>query len=247
MIEMLVSAALLLPSPLAQDDELPPVTYPALPATAADAEGFVPNGWTLETRQSGDLNGDGLPDLALALKQRDPKNILPNEGGMCRETIDTNPRMLAVALARRTGGYRLVMENHTLIPRYDSACADDWFDPDGQSGGGLTLVRGTVRVRLGRFMNAGGWSSGSSDFVFGWRNNGIRLIGFDYANLQRNTGETQKLSINYLTRRVQIVRGMIDSEKTRTSESTIPARPLPTIDQIGNGMEFDPNGLVGKL
>lgn len=244
MIQTLLFASILSLSAAPQD--LPPVTYPDLPTTGADAAGFVPKGWKLETRASGDLNGDGLPDLALALKQTDPANLLPNRA-MCRDRIDTNPRLLAVALAQRGGGYRLVAQNHTLVPRYDNSCADDWFDSNGESGGGLTLERGTVRVRLGRFMSAGGWSMGATDYIFRWQDNALRLIGFDYSNIQRNTGETAKLSINYLTRRVQISRGSIDSDKDKTSWSRLPPGPLLTIDQVGDGMEFDPQGLVGKL
>lgn len=243
MIDLLL-LALFVPASGVQD--LPPVTYPELPATAADAEGFVPKRWKLETRASGDLNGDGLPDLALALKQDDPANIVANRA-ICQDRIDTNPRILAVALAQRGGGYRMVVQNHTLVPRYDNSCAEDWFDPEGISGGGLTLERGTVRIRLGRFMSAGGWGMGGSDFIFRWQDNGLRLIGFDYSNTQRNSGETQKLSVNYLTRRVQTVRGSIESDKEKTSWSRLPPGPLQTIDQIGDGTEFDPHGLVGKL
>lgn len=231
----------------AQDAPLPPVRYPAIVQHASDGPGFVPAGWTLEQSQSGDLNGDGLPDLALAFHQADPHNVIKNEGGFCGETLNTNPRILAIALARPGGGYSLAMQNHSLVPRYDNACADDWFAEDSTGGGGITIERGTLHVRLSTFMSAGGWSMGSSTYIFRWQRDALRLIGFDYVNAQRNSGEMQTLSINYLTRKARIAHGTTDSDKEKLIWSTIPARPLLTIDQVGNGMEFDPNGLVSKL
>jgi hypothetical protein len=118
MSAILLSAVLATLSGSAQDEELPPVTYPTLVATAPDAKGFVPKGWKLETQDSGDLDGDGLPDIALALHQQDPRNVIPN-GPLCGDTLDTNPRILAVALAQRGGDYRLVMQNHSFVPRRD--------------------------------------------------------------------------------------------------------------------------------
>lgn len=238
--------ALLLLAPLAAHAQaLPPAHYPALPATAADAPGFVPPGWALEARQSGDLNGDGRADLALALHQADPRNVIPNEGGMCGDTIDTNPRILAVALAVPSGGYALAMQNHSLVPRYDNACAEDWFASDSLDGAGITIARGTLQVGLVNFMSAGGWSMGSSRFTFRLQQGALRLIGFDYLDVRRNTGEMTRLSVNYLTRKARIARGTTDSDKESVRWSALPARPLLTIDQVGDGMEFDAGGLAG--
>jgi hypothetical protein len=111
----------------------------------------------------------------------------------------------------------------------------------------MGVTRGTVRVRLGRFMSAGGWSMGSSTFTFRWQQGALRLIGFDYTNVQRNSGEMETLSVNYLTRRARIGEGSISDDDLKTRWSTIPARTLLTIDEVGNGMEFDPNGLVSNL
>src|SRR5271154_1040489 len=102
---------------LADDLAPPDVTYPKLAAHADAAEGFAPTGWQIETRLSGDLNGDGIDDLALVLRAHDPANVLDNTGGLGVEKLDTNPRILAVALGRSGGGYDLAAENHTLIPR----------------------------------------------------------------------------------------------------------------------------------
>jgi hypothetical protein len=249
MIKAALPAALLLSATAAhaQDQALPPVTYPALAAHADGAPGFVPAGWTLEQSQTGDLDGDGLPDLALAFHQADPRNIIKNEGGLCGDTIDTNPRILAVALALPGGGYRLAVQNHSLVPRYDSACADDWFGSGGTVGGGMSIVRGTLHVDLGHFMSAGGWSMGTSSFTFRWQQGALRLIGFDYTNAQRNTGEMDTLSINYLTRRVKIAHGRTDSDKEKVSWSTVAAHAPLTIDAVGDGMEFDPDELVSNL
>ncbi|MEO7689604.1 MAG: hypothetical protein ABIS51_09985 [Sphingomonas sp.] len=239
---LLAAALLLLPSVTqAQDRELPPVTHPVIAAVGADAKAFVPQGWTLEQQQAGDLNGDGLSDLALALHQQDPRNIIPNPGGFCGETLDTNPRILAVALAQPGGGYRLAMQNHSLVPRRDNPCAEDWFSADSVIDGGIEIKHGALQVRLSLFMGAGGWDMGYSVFTFRWQRDALRLIGFDSTNTQRNSGEAQTLSINYLTRRVRTGRGSMENDRETVRWSTLPARAPLTIDQVGDGMAFDPS------
>jgi hypothetical protein len=43
--------------------------------------------------------------------------------------------------------------------------------------GGVAIEAGTVRVTLGRFMSAGGWSMGRSTFTFRHQNERFELIG----------------------------------------------------------------------
>jgi hypothetical protein len=241
MLKPLLAATLLLPGlAQGQDRKLPPVTYPVIAATGLDAKAFVPKGWTLEQQQAGDLNGDGLSDLALAFHQQDPHNVIPNPGGFCGETLDTNPRILAIALAQPGGGYRLATQNHSFVPRNDNPCADDPFSADGVSGGGIEIRHGALQVTLSLFMSAGGWDMGSSVFTFRWQQGALRLIGFDSTDTKRNSGATQTLSINYLTRRVRIGQGSIESDREKVRWSTRPGGALLTIDQVGDGMTFNP-------
>lgn len=242
MLKPLLAAALsLLPGiTQAQDRALPPVSYPVIAAAGPDTKAFVPKGWTLEQQQAGDLNGDGLSDLALAFHQRDPRNIIPNPGGFCGDTLDTNPRILAIVLAQPGGGYRLAMQNHSLVPRRDNPCAEDWFSADSVIDGGIEIKRGALQVRLSLFMSAGGWDMGYSVFTFRWQQGALRLIGFDSNDTKRNSGEVQTLSINYLTRQVRTGLGSIENDQEKVRWSMLPTRALLTIDQVGDGMTFNP-------
>jgi hypothetical protein len=229
--------ALATPAAAAPAQEFPPVIYPRLAAQAATAQGFVPKGWRIEAQAAGDLDGDARADLALVFRSEDPANVLAEE--MCEKPFDTNPRMLVILLAKPRGGYRLAVENHALIPRRDNACQVDPFT-------GIAIERGTIRVDFERMMSAGGWDMGSTTYRWRWREGALRLIGFDYSNVKRNTGALGLLSLNYLTGRAKISTGNIGTDREKVRWTRLRGR-APTIDEVGDGLMFDPDGLVSKL
>jgi hypothetical protein len=222
----------------AQELAIPAVTYPALPRQAASAEGFVPPGWRLEAQAKGDLNGDGKADLAFVLHDTDPKNVVANPEGLGVDSLDTNPRILAVAFAR-AAGYELALENHALIPRRTDPVLEDPFD--GVAAGGLEIARGTLRLRLGVFASAGSWSMSTIATTFRWQNGRFELIGYDRTETNRGSGEIEGLSINYLTRRAKRSQGTIESDAEKSRWETLPRGPLLSLDEVGDGLEFDPD------
>ena len=70
-----------------------------LPVEAKDMAGFVPAGWTLIKSADGDLNKDGLADLAGVLEEK--VGTPPDPAG------DGPARILFVAFRKPGGGYRL--------------------------------------------------------------------------------------------------------------------------------------------
>ena len=218
----------------AQEPVIPKVTYPSLPPDGASAEAFVPKGWKLEKQQSGDLNKDGQDDLLLLLRMDDRKNILKNEG-LGQDPFDTNPRILAVAFGNGRS-FTLGLENHTLIARTEDPVMDD---PVGEAGG-VAIERGTLKVSLYSFASAGSWSAGSSTFRFRHGKRGFELIGYDSSSTQRNTGEVEQVSINYLTGKVQISTGTISDDKLKDKWRKIPKKKLLLLEEIGDGLAFDP-------
>jgi hypothetical protein len=236
-IRMTTLALLLLgPSALcAQELAIPAVVYPQVASAALKPEGFVPHGWKVELQAAGDLNGDGFEDVALILHATDPRNVLDNSG-FGPTPFDTNPRMLVVALGHPTGGHRLVLANHSLIPRSESPSISDVLDDASPP----EIKRGTLKIGLSLFANVGGSDMAQITYTFRYQKGQFMMIGYDSSSVQRMSGETRDISINYLTRKKEISTGRISSDRQRLRRSTLPAGPLLTIDQIGDGIEFDP-------
>lgn len=219
----------------AQDLEIPEAVYPGLPKQALSAEVFAPAGWTVERKVSGDLNKDGVADLVLVLRENNPKNIVRHDS-LGENPFDTNPRILAVAFGQRGGsGYALKLENHTLIRRRTVPTFDDPLDADG-----IAVERGTLRVKLGFFASAGSWLMSTTTYSFRHRNERFELIGYDHDETARNTGKTTDVSIDFLTGKRSIASGSIESDVKTTRWSNLPRRPLLTLAQIGDGVEFAP-------
>ncbi|MDO8876542.1 MAG: hypothetical protein Q7V40_10625 [Pseudolabrys sp.] len=221
----------------ADDPALPPANYPKIAAQAASFESFVPPGWRLERSVSGDLNGDGRPDAVLVLRDNDAKKFIETR----RESMpkfDTNPRILAVAFAGDNGGYALALENHTLIARTDDPFQQDPIDPDGIQAGEIAIRNGTLRVTLGYF----GGNMGRMTYTFRFQNGRFEMIGYDRVDVTRNSGVTSDISINYSTQQMVRKIGHISNDAVKTTRSKLPRKPLLTLEQVGDGMMFQPVG-----
>lgn len=217
--------------------EPPPISLPRLPERAPDVAGFVPPGWALEHRVTGDLDGDGWADLAMILRMQDPANILDNPG-LGERRLDTNPRLLAVAFAVpgvNGGGYRLAEQDGALIPRRTNPVLEDPVSPDS-----LELVRGTLRLRLGRWASAGSYGTETRTLTFRWQGGRFEMIGLDSVQVHRATGELRELSVNFSTGRAVRGLGSIESDRKRERRIALPPRPPIPLREVGDGLAFDP-------
>jgi hypothetical protein len=228
--------ALCLAHPLwAQNFDIPDVTYPELVQQGVTINSFVPKGWLLELSRKGDLNKDGISDYVLVLRSNDPKNIVRNDS-LGPSDFNTNPRILTVLFGTKNRGYDRIVDNHALIPRNINPTMEDPLDSVAASG--IEICNGNLKVQLGIFFNAGSWSMGSKTYTLRWQHGAFRLIGFDDNNVQRNSGETTNISINYLTGRIKKSSASIEDNAEKISWRKVRVKPLLSIDQIGDGLDF---------
>ncbi len=217
------------------DQKIPPVRYPALPRHSATLTGFVPKQWRLTDKAVGDLNGDGFQDAALVhVDGRPPQPHPPVVRPKTR--YDTNPMMLVLVFGSKSGGYDLAVANSKLVPRRTNPNQDPAFN-------GVAIAKGVLRVKMHEFLEAGGWRSGTNSFAFRWQDGALRLIGYDRDAIIKNTGATEKVSVDYPARRMVTTTGtMAGDVEDRTETVTLSRKPLLTLDQVGDGLMFEPAG-----
>ena len=218
--------------------EIPDAHYPNLLKTGVDVTKFVPDGWEIEMQAKGDLNKDGIEDVVLVLRENNPENVIKNDDPG-EQLFNTNPRILAVLFGKKDGGYNLIENNHTLIPRRTDPVILDYLT--GVGDGGVSIQQGTLTVKMGIFSSAGSWGMSSISYTFRWQNNKFELIGYDSTTTNRASAEIKSININYSTRKVKIVCGNFTSDSDgKVSWQKLSSNKIWTIDSIGDGLEFDP-------
>ncbi|WP_417590866.1 hypothetical protein [Parasphingorhabdus sp.] len=210
----------------------------SIPLNSASAEGFVPDGWYLEKSVEGDLDKDGLPDLALIIRQNDPKLVIEGNG-FGTGPYNGNPRTILVALKQADGGYLRIARNDQIIPVTGGAMIDDPID--NASDGSLTIDNGVMRLNIGFWSSAGSWDMFNRTFSFRLKGRQLGLIGYDNHHVHRGSGDLNVVSINYLTRRKKTENGSIEDAHVPEVWSKISRKPLIRFDDIGSGYEFDPD------
>lgn len=156
---------------------------------------FVPENWVIIEQVTGDLNKDKLDDIALVIQATDPKNILANDG-LGADTIDTNPRSLIVLFKDTNGnGYNLAVKNDSFILSHEDPVMANPFS-------NITIKNGTLKLHFSSWASAGTWYMSNNTYVFRYQDNDFTLIGADYQETHRASGETTEFSINFLTKNI---------------------------------------------
>ena len=168
-------------------DREPKLLDPGLvPVEAARVEDFAPRGWKIHSQASGDLNGDGRPDVVLILFDKSLDDAPPR-------SIENPQPALVIALANESGRWRRAGINSKLLVADDSGFAPLKL----QINKGVVILRQELQSDI---------SANTLDYAYTHRfrydsaADRFLLIGEDNANTHRGAVEDGiRVSDNYLT------------------------------------------------
>ena len=180
------------------------------PQKAKSINDFVPKGWKILKDENGsnfiakgDLNKDNLEDVAIIIEKNDKKNIKKNES-LGPDELNLNPRILLVLFKEKDDSYSLVAKNDKGFIKSEGnednpALMDTLSD--------ISIKKNVLKITFNYFMSAGSWATSTEVYIFRFQNNIFELIGYESNSYMRNTGEEEKISINFSTNKVKSTTG----------------------------------------
>lgn len=166
---------------------------------------FVPKNWKIIAKAEGDLNTDRIADLVLVIEDTKEKNIVSNNG-LGASTLNTNPRLLLVLFKNNKNKFYLDEKNKINIPSegsIENPCLEDPF----LSSKGIEITKGLLKLSLRYWYSCGSWEMNVNDYTFRLKNNQFELIGYDTFSLHRASGEINRSSYNFLTKKKSFTTG----------------------------------------
>jgi hypothetical protein len=200
---------------------------------------FVPKNWKIIAKAEGDLNTDRIADLVLVIEDTKEKNIVSNNG-LGASTLNTNPRLLLVLFKNNKNKFYLDEKNKINIPSegsIENSCLEDPF----LSSKGIEITKGLLKLSLRYWLSCGSWEININDYTFRLKNNQFELIGYDTFSVHRASGEIDRSSYNFVTKRKSITTGeniSEEDEKPITQWSTIVSKSKLTFGNIEKDPDF---------
>ena len=159
---------------------------------------FISENWKLIQYETGDLNKDGFEDLVIVIQGTDTSKTIINQG-LGYDTLDTNPRTLLVYLYNKeTSKFEKFKESKNIIPSHSFPTMDDPF-------AGMKIKKGILEINYYFWYSAGSWYTTEKTYKFRFQNSDFFLIGIENGSMHRGTMESTGISVNFLTRKMQII------------------------------------------
>ena len=196
-----------------------PLSVPKIAVSADKPDGFAPAGWKVEETITGDLNGDGKPDSAIKLAQIDAS----------KESGIGGSRVLVIAF-NEDGHLKRVAVAAKLLQCVDCGGAFYGVMP---APAGVTIEKGVIVVEN----EHGSRDVSTSTFRFRYdpKADRITLIGYDYIDRDRLTGNGWNESTNYATN--SRITSIYKGKRTTTKRSVIKPTKIYIEDADGDAIE----------
>ena len=202
---------------------------------------FVPKNWKIIAKAEGDLNTDRIADLVLVIEDTKKKNIVSNDG-LGESILNTNPRLLLVLFKNNKNKFYLDEKNKINIPsegNLENPCLEDPF----LSSKGIEITKGLLKLSLRYWLSCGSWEININDYTFRLKNNQFELIGYDTFSLHRASGEINRSSYNFLTKKKSFtteenISTSPEEEKPITQWSKVISKTKLTFSNIEKDPDF---------
>ena len=181
---------------------------------------IVPSGWE-HIEAVGDLNKDGIADLVVSATPDFREHIRVRDDGY---EYNFNQPVLGIYFGTGGGEFRCWKQYNNVMPAQESEqemldCVISITD------------RGTLRIAIGRMYSAGSSYHSTDSYIFRYQNDDFFLIGKESDSFSRMSGEQETVSYNYLTGKVQTVKGNVFDESVQPVETwkrigKSPLRPM---------------------
>lgn len=191
---------------------------------------FVDEGWLIVSEAKGDLNKDGIEDLAMVIQDDDPSLIEKDEYMQC----DHNPRTLIILFGTEDKCYSLAERSTTFIPTHEDMFMADPFD-------NMEIKNGTLRFGFVQFATMGTWETTSYQYIWRYQEGAFRLIGASSSFYHRATGDASDVSINFSTKKYSVTNYIKfeEDEQKETTWHTFSLKELKTFATFTNPMGWE--------
>jgi len=197
---------------------------------AKKAEDYIPEGYVLFEKITGDLNMDGTSDCVIILKGTNRRKIIVDP---YRGKLDRNRRGILV-LFGKGDGYELKVQNLSC------------FSSENEDGGVYYPPELDVQINRGNlYVNYGHGRYGNWSYTFRYRGDDFQMIGYDYHEMN-GPRTVQNTSINFLTHQKIVEQNTNeDWEQTEeeehlvTTKSVIPASKLIHLEEVKDFDQLD--------
>jgi hypothetical protein len=199
---------------------------------------FIPENWRLLDSKTGDLNQDVITDLVFAIQNTDKTNYEFNNG-IGRDTIDLNPRIMGIYFGTDSKTYKKELQSNKFIILCDSSTMEEPFR-------GFNIdEKGVLSIKFNFWFSAGSWSMSNHEYKFLYQDNRFVLIGYEEIEIHRASGKMVDYSINFLTKKMKIVKSNIATETPESEEWTeFELNDLKTIESLKQPFNWEFGNII---
>lgn len=178
------------------------IDFPTIKTKAKNIKEFVPKNWRVIETEWGDLNCDNKKDIVMVLQCTDPSNKM-RAGDSSR--TDASPRILLIAFKDSfANSYNLALQSNTFILPHDQSVADEPFQ-------GMKINHDMVQFNFHVWMKDSARTCNCS-YKFRYQNARFELVGYDAVGMKQVSGEMEKVSINFSTKKISVLKANIDQK-----------------------------------